>query len=192
MTSQENALAKITAFLEQQHVPYMVIGGMANLIWGEPRATLDVDVTVLVPQPAIDGFIESVGRDYTILVQDPSGFVRDTRVLPVSSQSGIRIDLIFGLLPFEEEAVRRAVPVEAAGRSIRVCTAEDLILMKMISDRPRDLADARAIVRRRILALDLGYLEPRVLEMASLMERDDIATRWREWKAEATKRQQER
>ena len=24
-------------------IPYMVIGGMANAVWGEPRATLDID-----------------------------------------------------------------------------------------------------------------------------------------------------
>jgi hypothetical protein len=188
MTAQEDALAEITSFLDRQDVQYMVIGGIANLIWGEPRATLVVDVTVLVPPDAIDSFIESVGREFTILVKDPSDFVRDTRVFPVSMPSGVRIDLIFGLLPFEEEAVRRAARVEAAGRTIRVCTAEDLILMKIISDRPRDIDDARAIVRRRLHALDLAYLEPRVMEMASLMERDDITTRWRAWKAEATKR----
>jgi hypothetical protein len=83
MTAQEDALAEITSFLDRHHVPYMVIGGIANLIWGEPRATLDVDVTVLVPPDAIDSFIQSVGREYTILVKDPSDFVRDTRVLPV-------------------------------------------------------------------------------------------------------------
>ncbi|MBA2303465.1 MAG: nucleotidyltransferase [Acidobacteria bacterium] len=187
MTTQEDGLAEITAFLERQDVPYMVIGGIANLIWGEPRATLDVDVTVLVSSDAIDSFIASIGRELTILVKDPSRFVRDTRVLPASSRSGVRIDLVFGLLPFEEEAVRRAVSVVAAGRSIRVCTAEDLILMKIISDRPRDLEDAKAIVRRRLPLLDLGYLEPRVLEMASMMERDEITSRWRDWKAEASK-----
>lgn len=131
-----------------------------------------------MPPDAIDSFIQSVGREYTILVKDPSDFVRDTRVLAVSMESDVRVDLIFGLLPFEEEAVRRAVRVEAAGRTIRVCTAEDLILMKIISDRPRDLDDARAIVRRRLAALDLAYLELRVEEMASLMERDDITIRW--------------
>jgi hypothetical protein len=187
MTNQEDALAGITSFLERNEVPYMVIGGIANLIWGEPRATLDVDVTVLVPPDRTEGFIQSVRRDYTVLVDDPSTFVRDTRVLPVAARSNVRIDLIFGLLPFEEEAVRRAVPVEAAGRTLRVCTAEDLILMKAISDRPRDLEDARSIVKRRLSVLDLAYLEPRIAEMAVLMERHEIVTRWRQWKAEATR-----
>jgi len=122
MTIQEDALGEITSFLEREAVPYMIIGGIANLIWGEPRATLDVDVTVLVPPDAVQDLIASVAREYTILVSDPEQFVRDTRVLPASSRSGVRIDLIFGLLPFEEEAVRRAPSVEVAAGTIRVCS----------------------------------------------------------------------
>ena len=188
MTTQEDALAEITSFLEGARVPYMVIGGIANLIWGEPRATIDIDVTVLVPADRVEAFIASVGREYQVLVDDPATFVRDTRVLPVAARSGVRIDLVFGLLPFEEEAVRRAASVDAAGRSVRVCTPEDLILMKIISDRQRDLDDARAIVRRRLSELDLEYLEPRIAEMATLLERDEINSLWHKWKAEAAGR----
>ena len=162
MTAQEDALAQITAFLEHAGVPYMVIGGIANLIWGEPRATIDIDITVLVPPERIETFVVSVAAQFKVLVDDPAVFVRDTRVLPAAAPSGVRIDLVFGLLPFEEEAVRRAASVEAAGRTIRVCTPEDLILMKVISERDRDLSDARAIVMRRFPELDLGYLEPRI------------------------------
>ena len=82
MTIQEDALGEITSFLEREAVPYMIIGGIANLIWGEPRATLDVDVTVLVPPGAVEDFIASVAREFTILVSDPEQFVRDTRVSP--------------------------------------------------------------------------------------------------------------
>ena len=71
------------------------------------------------------------------------------------------------------------------GRSIRFCTAEDLVLMKIISSRDRDHADARAIVLRRLADLDLGYLEPRILELAALLARDDIKRLWEEWKGSA-------
>lgn len=60
--------------------------------------------------------------------------------------------------------------------------------MKIISDRQRDLDDARAIVRRRLSELDLDYLEPRIAEMATLLERDEIHSLWDQWKAEASGR----
>jgi len=186
MTAQEDALGRLAGFLDRASVPYMVIGGIANIVWGEPRATLDIDVTVLVEAARIGAFIDRASVEYRLLIQNPVEFIRETRVLPVEDRTGVRIDVVFGLLPFEEEAVKRAVGVEIAGRSIRVCTAEDLILMKIISDRPRDLADARAIVGRRRQSLDRKYLEPRIAEMARLLERDDVVTRWREWNESAS------
>ncbi len=60
-------------------------------------------------------------------------------------------------------------------------TPEDVILMKIISHRPRDLADAEAITRRRLPDLDRGSLDPRIRELALSLEQPDIADRWRKW-----------
>lgn len=181
MTSQETALAQLTQVLAGGRIPYMVIGGLANIIWGEPRATLDIDVTVWALDPQIPDVVDMLGRHFTILVEQPGEFIDETRVLPLESANGVRIDVIFGLLSFEQDAIARAVTVQVAGVAVRVCTAEDLILMKIVSDRERDLADARGIIRRRIAQLDRGYLEPRIRELSQLLERPDIEKRWREW-----------
>src|SRR6266545_2094552 len=50
MTLLDRAVHEISSVLESLHIPYMVIGGIANAIWGEPRATVDVDVTVSVSE----------------------------------------------------------------------------------------------------------------------------------------------
>jgi hypothetical protein len=50
--------------------------------------------------------------------------------------------VIFALLPFELDAIRRARDVTIADRTVHVVTPEDLILMKIISEQPRDVADA--------------------------------------------------
>lgn len=84
-------------------------------------------------------------------------------------------------MPFEVEAIRRAQQIPIAGRQVLVVTAEDLILMKIISERPRDLADAEAILRRRRSTLDREYVEPRVRQLASALKREDILERWRAW-----------
>ena len=66
-------------------------------------------------------------------------------------------------------------------------TAEDLVVMKIISDRPRDVADAEAIVRRRATDLDRDYLEPRIAELAAALDKPDIAERWRHWTSGGSK-----
>ena len=60
-------------------------GGLANIVWGEPRATLDIDVTVWVEEPHVAAFIRSVAGRFTLLVEDPIAFIGDTRVLPAES-----------------------------------------------------------------------------------------------------------
>jgi predicted nucleotidyltransferase len=181
MTSQETALAELTQVLADGQIPYMIVGGVANIIWGEPRATLDIDATVWVDAPQIPLVVDWLGRRFRILVDKPADFINETRVLPLESGGGVRIDLIFGLLSFEHDAIARAETVDIAGVRLRVCTAEDLILMKIVSDRDRDLNDVRGIIRRRIAQLDRSYLEPRIRELGQLLDRPDIEERWREW-----------
>lgn len=181
MTPLDRAIHEITAALDSVQIAYAVIGGIANAIWGEPRATIDVDVTVSVDDADLPRIVGIMGRHFRTAVSDPVAFVRQTRVLPLDTADGVRIDVIFALLPFELEAIRRAKDIAIAGRTVRVVTPEDLILMKIISERPRDIADAEAIVRRRTRQLDRRYLDPRIRELASALERDEIVERWRRW-----------
>jgi hypothetical protein len=186
MSAQEVALAELCDLLEAERLPYMLMGGQANAIWGEPRATLDIDVTLWAEdRPDAVG---ALSKAFRVLVDDPASFVHDTRVLPLETAGGVRIDVIFALLPFEEEAIRRARPVRIGNRDVRVCTPEDLILMKVVSERPRDLDDARGVASRRFSELELAYLEPRLHELAELLERPAIVARWVEWKREADRR----
>jgi hypothetical protein len=41
MTALERALLELDRTLANNSIPYMIIGGMANAVWGEPRATLE-------------------------------------------------------------------------------------------------------------------------------------------------------
>lgn len=181
MTPLDGAIHHITRVLESLRIEYAIVGGIANAIWGQPRATIDVDVTVSVNEADLPGIVPAIGAQFRPAISDPVPFVRQTRVLPLDTADGVRIDVIFALLPFELDAIRRATDVVIAGRTVRVVTAEDLVLMKIISERPRDVADAEAIVRRRAGELDRDYLEPRIRELATALERDDLIDRWRQW-----------
>lgn len=48
MGQLEEALRAVMSVLEELGLPYMLIGGMANLVWGEARTTQDIDLTVHV------------------------------------------------------------------------------------------------------------------------------------------------
>jgi hypothetical protein len=51
---------------------------------------------------------------------------------------------------------------------------EDLVLMKLISERPRDLDDARRLLRRFKATIDRHYLEPRLAGLSEAFARADI------------------
>ncbi|MBN2346972.1 MAG: nucleotidyltransferase [Candidatus Aminicenantes bacterium] len=185
MNALESALIAICRFLQRQKIPYMVIGGMANAVWGEPRATLDIDITIWIEDAKISKLTRSLAPVFKLLPENPSEFISKTRVLPIATQASTRIDLLLGMLPFEETAISRAIEINIQGIPVRFCTAEDLILHKIISDRDKDLHDAEKIVARQKNKLDMDYLEPRIEELAGVLEKPAILKQWRAWKKKA-------
>ncbi len=169
----ETALAGVARLLDGLRIPYMVIGGFAVTVWGQPRFTADLDMTIQCSVPE-QTLIERLLRSLTSLVADPVRFVQERRVLPARTSEGIAVDIVFAGLPYEVTAIERAVPVEVAGYSVQICTAEDLIVHKIISSRPRDREDVLGIVRRQGNRLDRSYLAPIVRELATALDQPDI------------------
>jgi len=167
-------LLEVVSFLEESAVPYMVIGGFANLVWGVPRTTMDVDITVRVAEQDLPEFLKAIGKKFSILPDNPLDFVKETRVLPVQTSTGIRVDLILAGLPYEEWALGRAREVTIQGHPVRICSPEDLVIHKIISTRPRDLEDVEGIFRQQGSKLDFVYMDPIVHELAEALGRSDL------------------
>ena len=152
-------LEQIALSLEQHKIPYMVIGGQAVLIYGEPRLTRDVDITLGVGPERLQDLLslaESAG--WRLLVEKPEEFVQRTLVLPLQdSNSGIRIDLIFSCSPYERQAMDRVRLVEMGKATVRFAAVEDVIILKMVAGRPRDLEDVRSILVKNP-ELGQGYI----------------------------------
>ena len=168
MPELDDALIAFTSWLDRQRVPYMVIGGFAVTVWGEPRFTRDLDVTISVPAENIPSVIDLVCSEFNSLVSDPVKFVTETRVLPITVQS-VPVDLVFAALPYEEVAITRARPVTLKSGTVHICSPEDLILHKIVSQRPRDHEDIEGVFRYRHAELDYEYLDPRVEELTDAL-----------------------
>jgi len=126
----------------------MVTGGQAVLLYGEPRLTRDIDVTLAVSVERLPEILEMVRElEWQVLVTSPAEFVRETMVLPcVEPASAIRIDLIFSFSPYERQAMERVRRVKMGSAHVRFASPEDVIIHKVIAGRPRDLEDARTIL----------------------------------------------
>ena len=67
----------------------------------------------------------------------------------------------------------------AAGGAVRVAGLEYLLLLKLISDRPRDLADASALIRRYRGEVNLDWLERELAGLAEAVAQPEMLARFR-------------
>ena len=88
--------------------------------------------------------------------------------------SSIRIDFIFSSLPYERQAIDRAIDVDLSGVPVPFASAEDLILHKLFAGRPRDIEDASGVVVIKGDSLDWDYIEGWVEEFSSVTGRETL------------------
>lgn len=137
----------------------MVIGGQAVLVYGEPRLTKDIDITVGLGPDRLHDLLSLVSDlGLRPLVDDPETFTRQTLVLPCEEDdTGHRVDFILSFSEYEREALRRAQPILIEGAAVRIAAPEDIIIHKMVAGRPRDLEDVASIIAK-VRTLDVDYL----------------------------------
>jgi hypothetical protein len=164
-------LQELGRVLQHANIPYMVIGGQAVLLYGEPRLTRDIDITLGVTPDRLPDIL-SVAKEIglNVLPESPQAFVEKTMVLPCADEkSGIRVDLIFSFSPYERAAIQRARAVSMDGQDVVFASPEDVLIHKMVAGRPRDLEDVRSIVIRNS-ELDLEMIRRWLKEFDQAME----------------------
>jgi len=144
----ESLLTRVAKRLDERAIPYMVIGGQAVLLYGEPRHTKDVDITLGVgPEEAAQIIDLAAACGCQVLAEAPVEFVQQTLVLPCADpESGLRLDLVFSFSPYEQEAIARSTVVSVDGVPVHFATKEDLLIHKIVAGRPRDIEDVRAVL----------------------------------------------
>jgi len=141
-------LPDLIQWWQSQQARGLIIGGLAVALLGRPRVTRDVDALVLLAEERWPAFVES-GSAFGFVPRQPDtlAFAHEARVLLLRHQpTGIDVDIALGCLPFEEEAVARATAVKVAGVSVPLPTAEDLVIMKAVAHRDRDLLDIEGLL----------------------------------------------
>jgi hypothetical protein len=150
------AAAKLQKQLDGLDLPNCIIGGLALQAWGEVRVTRDVDFTVLTRFINEELKVRSILSLLTARRPDALAFALQNRVLLGYVDENISVDIGLGGFDYEERMVRRAVLFEFAESTwLRICSPEDLVIMKTFAGRDRDWADIEGIlVRQEILDWD--------------------------------------
>ncbi len=153
------AAKEICDFMMAQKWNFCIIGGLAVQRWGEPRGTLDVDITVLAGLNDEKRFVKALLGAFKPRISNAENFALTNRVILLYASNNIPVDISLGCLPFEKNMMRRVVKHEfARGLRLPVCTAEDLFVMKVFAARQKDWHDAESIAIRQEGRLNTKYI----------------------------------
>jgi hypothetical protein len=150
-------LQRIVAVLRSHRVDdFAFTGGVAVGVWAAPRQTKDVDLCGSLPLSEVDRLLALHDG-----VRSGPAELPDVVRFRVGSWD---VDLFVSKSPYDRECLRRAETLDIDGVIVRVVTAEDLLIHKMMKlrhDRRRilqDLADVRAVVDARGESVDWDYV----------------------------------
>ncbi|MCY3845801.1 MAG: hypothetical protein OXH69_19920 [Acidobacteria bacterium] len=154
---------EILSELHDQHVEFVIVGGVAAVLHGGSRATFDLDI---VPSLAPESWRAAVdllwSRGARPRIPEPLERIRDVAqvrrwrrekgmlALNFRTQGGAtEVDLLVGESDAFADLRRRAVEVTVGERAFFVASIEDLIAMKQRAGRPQDLLDIAELQRLR-------------------------------------------
>lgn len=161
----EAVLFRLVDILEAEGICYMLMGGMATRIWGLPRSTFDVDLTVALDPDALSRFSVRL-EDAGFVVPEPhrKGFADTLKGMGKFSfhdyafSPPILVDCFLPTTTYQRKAISRRREVELEARKVWVISPEDLILHKLVASRPRDLIDIDDVLLIQGDAVDRAYL----------------------------------
>ena len=138
---------------------FCFIGGLAVQRWGEPRLTVDVDLTLVTGFGGEEAYVDELLAHFPGRLTDARAFALRHRVVLIQNDAAIPIDVSLGAMPFEERTVERASdwPIQE-GCALFTCTAEDLIVHKTFAGREKDWLDVEGVAVRRAGALNEGLI----------------------------------
>jgi hypothetical protein len=108
-------------------------------------------------------------------------------VLLIKAANGIDVDVALAAYPFEEQIIARATKFTyAKGVRLTTASAEDVVLMKCIADRPRDWQDVKDIASVQGESFDWPYVDRQLQGLAEIIELDAIQARLQPLRPNAT------
>jgi predicted nucleotidyltransferase len=181
-----DVVLRVADVCEELTIPYAIGGAVAASFWGVPRTTQDADCLVAVPAVAYQRLADALNAR-SFQVEQSSGpqpvtvvalleQVRRDKFMTLSCRA-TSVELFIPVVPLQQSILERAVAKMFYGRTIKVTTAEDLVLLKMAFHRQKDLQDIKGILHVQQGHLDVPYLRhwsAEMLEPPAVRELDEL------------------
>ncbi len=165
-------LQKVLQNLSENHIPFVIVGGLALTIYGSNRLTFDSDIAIktieidnVIHVLLASGLKMVIGVDensYPILTSDISEAIHFSEKSKWGFlkfiESGFELDVLYELpIPFQK-LFQEAIKTDFSGIEVRVASLEHIKLMKESSLSNRDDE------KREIDLFDLKFIEKKLRE----------------------------
>jgi hypothetical protein len=192
MMGYEEFVRQVIAAVEAAGVAYMIGGAVATWAWGEPRATLDLDLVVDIPLDAVGRLSHELEKRNMLV---PAEIILDNILeirtdLPINAihmYSGYKADLY----PLREGDELRASALQRRQKidlgeplgEVYLHSPEDLIIYKLwfysLNQQTKHLRDITSIVLTLNDELDFDYIENWVKQKGLISLWNDLLARIR-------------
>jgi predicted nucleotidyltransferase len=156
-------LKRIVEFLNKHRIDYALAGGLAFSALVEPRATMDIDLIVMINETQLNDFKALLKAEFESIMphKEPMQFklVKIWRVVNLIEELELIFDFILAESKFFKNAIERAFEIEFFGTKLKIITLEDLILLKNCANRTQDIADLDKIYQTYNEEIDDEYLK---------------------------------
>jgi len=168
-------LRALAAAMEEQQAPWYLFGAQAAILWGSSRYSSDVDVTVSLDHEALPSFIAALKGHGFDLVFDDAEFVEQSRVILFRHRpTDIRLDVVLSGPGLEEEFLERSLDVDVKGKKIPVISPEDLIILKTLAGRAKDVEDIKGVLGVKRATLDVERVRTILRMLEKALDQGDL------------------
>jgi len=154
MGKLHEAIRDFIRLFDSRGVKYAILGGWGALIHDVPRPTYDVDFTIGVSRsdlPSLFDAAEELG--YTVPAAYRAGWIDSVGGIPfvkfgvAIADRCVDIDVFLAESTYLQTVLtRRQREVVEDDEEAWIVTAEDLIILKVLSGRPRDAIDVQDVL----------------------------------------------
>jgi hypothetical protein len=167
-------LRDLASSLDGLAIEWYVFGAQAAIVHGAARLTADVDVTVLLPAALSPHSLVDALHQFEPRFAD-TNFLERARVIPIAhTASGIPVDLVLGGPGLEEGFAARARRRNVEGVDLPVASAEDIVVMKVLAARPKDLEDVAAVLSAQQASFDATYARRILVALEQALGQSDL------------------
>lgn len=175
MDSVFQAAADVQRLCQTQGWQFCFIGGIAVQRWGEPRETVDADISLFTGFGEVDRYTEVLLAHFEARISDAAAFAKERRVLLIRSTGGVGIDVSLAALPYEALVIQRSSYFDYPPNiPLLTCSAEDLIVLKAFAGRGQDWVDVERVIVRQRGKLDWEYIIEQLRPLAELKDAPEI------------------